>query len=137
MMVWSPLAGGFLSGKYTREKPQGDGGRLTSFDFLPHDPEKGYAVVDKLREIAKERNASPAQIALAWLLRKRGVTSILIGANKMAQLEDNLGAVNVQLAAEQMSQLDQLTAPGPLYPHWFTARVAGDPQVTAALAAKA
>jgi aryl-alcohol dehydrogenase-like predicted oxidoreductase len=137
MMVWSPLAGGFLSGKYTREKPQGDGGRLTSFDFLPHDREKGYAVVDKLREIAQERNASPAQIALAWLLRKRGVTSILIGANQMAQLEDNLGAVNVQLAAEQMAQLDDLTATALPYPHWFTARVAGDPPVTAALAAKA
>lgn len=132
MMVWSPLAGGFLSGKYTRENPQGDGGRLTGFDMLPHDREKGYAVVDKVSEIAKAHHASPAQIALAWLLRKRGVTSILIGANKMAQLADNLGAVDVQLAPEQMSQLDELTAPGPLYPHWFNARV-GDPPVTAAL----
>jgi len=65
-------------------------------------------------------------------LRKRGVTSILVGANKMAQLEDNLGAANVQLSAEQMAQLDELTAPSPLYPHWFTARVQ-DPPVTAAL----
>ncbi|MBZ5634335.1 MAG: aldo/keto reductase [Acidobacteriia bacterium] len=132
MMVWSPLAGGFLTGKYTRENPQGDGGRLTGFDMLPYDREKGHIVVDKVREIAKAHNASPAQIALAWLLRKRGVTSVLIGANKMAQLEDNLGAVNVQLATEQMSQLDELTAPAPLYPHWFTARVQ-DPPVTAAL----
>jgi aryl-alcohol dehydrogenase-like predicted oxidoreductase len=132
MMVWSPLAGGFLSGKYTRENPQGDGGRLTGFDFLPYDREKGYAVIDKLREIAKAHNASPAQIALAWLLRKRGVTSILVGANKIAQLDDNLGAVKIQLAAEQMSQLDELTAPGPVYPHWFTARVQ-DPPVTEAL----
>jgi aryl-alcohol dehydrogenase-like predicted oxidoreductase len=133
MMVWSPLAGGFLSGKYTREKPQGDGGRLTAFDFLPYDREKGYAVVDKLRAIAGAHNASPSQVALAWLLRKRGVTSLLIGANKMEQLEDNLGSVNVQLTTEQMSQLDELTAPGPLYPHWFTARVAADPPVAAAL----
>ncbi|MCU1337939.1 MAG: oxidoreductase [Bryobacterales bacterium] len=132
MMVWSPLAGGLLSGKYTRENPQGDGGRLTGVDFLPYDREKAYAVVDKLREIAKAHNASPAQIALAWLLRKRGVTSILIGANKIAQLEDNLGAVNIQLTAEQMSQLDELTAPAPLYPHWFTARVQ-DPQVMEAV----
>ena len=123
MMVWSPLAGGFLTGKYTRENPQGDGGRLTGFDMLPYDREKGHAVVDKLREIAKAHNASPAQIALAWLLRKRGVASILIGANKMAQLDDNLGAVKLQLAAEQMTQLDELTAPPALYPHWFTARV--------------
>lgn len=132
MMVWSPLAGGFLTGKYTRENPQGDGGRLTGFDFLPYDREKGYAVVDKLRAIAKANNASPAQIALAWLLRKRGVASILIGANKIAQLEDNLGAVNVQLSGEQMTELDELTAPAPLYPHWFTARVQ-DPVVAEAL----
>ena len=89
-------------------------------------------MVDKLREIGKAHNASPAQIALAWLLRKKGVTSILIGANKMAQLEDNLAAANVQLSAEQVSQLDELTAPGALYPHWFTARVQ-DPPVAAAL----
>src|SRR3984885_14146560 len=103
MMVWSPLAGGFLTGKYTRENPQGDGGRLTGFDMLPYDREKGHTVVDKLREIAKAHNASPAQIALAWLLRKKGVTSILVGANKMAQLEDNLAAANVQLTAEQVT----------------------------------
>jgi aryl-alcohol dehydrogenase-like predicted oxidoreductase len=136
MMVWSPLAGGFLTGKYTRENPQGDGGRLTGFDFLPYDREKGYAVVDKLREIAKAHNASPAQIALAWLLRKRGVTSILVGANKVAQLEDNLGAVKIKLAVEQMTQLDELTAPGPLYPHWFTARVQDQPVMEALQRAK-
>ena len=123
MMVWSPLAGGFLSGKYTRENPQGDGGRLTGFDMLPYDREKGHTVVDKLREIAKAHGVSPAQIALAWLLGKRGVTSILVGANKLTQLEDNLAAVGVQLSAEQSAQLDQLTAPAPLYPHWFTQRV--------------
>jgi len=136
MMVWSPLAGGFLTGKYTRENPQGDGGRLTGFDFLPYDREKGYAVVDKLREIAKAHNASPAQIALAWLLGKRGVTSILIGANKMAQLEDNLGAVNVRLAAEHISQLEELTAPAALYPHWFVARVQDAPVMEALQSAK-
>ena len=132
MMVWSPLAGGFLSGKYTRENPQGDGGRLTGFDMLPYDREKGHAVVDKLREIARAHGVSPAQIALAWLLGKRGVTSILVGANKLTQLEDNLAAVNVPLSAEQASQLDQLTAPAPLYPHWFTQRVQ-DPAVAEAL----
>ena len=133
MMVWSPLAGGFLTGKYTRENPQGDGGRLTGFDMLPYDREKGHTVVDKLREIAKVHNASPAQIALAWLLRKPSVASILIGANKIAQLDDNLGAISVALSDEQMTQLDELTAPAPLYPHWFSARVK-DPVVAAALA---
>ncbi|HEY2844708.1 MAG TPA: aldo/keto reductase, partial [Bryobacteraceae bacterium] len=123
MMVWSPLAGGFLTGKYTRENPQGDGGRLTGFDMLPYDREKGHAVVDKLKEIAKAHNASPAQIALAWLLRKPSVATILIGANKIAQLDDNLGAVNLQLSSDQMTQLDTLTALPALYPHWFTERV--------------
>jgi len=132
MMVWSPLAGGFLSGKYTRENPQGDGGRLTGFDMLPYDRDKGYTVVDKLRQIAQAHGASPAQIALAWLLRKRGVTSILIGANRLTQLEDNLGAIHLDLTAEQLSQLDELTKPSPLYPHWFTERVQ-DPVVTQAL----
>jgi aryl-alcohol dehydrogenase-like predicted oxidoreductase len=136
MMVWSPLAGGFLSGKYTRENPQGDGGRLTGFDMLPYDREKGHMVVDKLREIAKTHDASPAQIALAWLLRKPGVTSVLIGANKIAQLEDNLGAVKVQLNAEQVSQLDELTAPVALYPHWFSARVQDAPVTEALQSAK-
>jgi aryl-alcohol dehydrogenase-like predicted oxidoreductase len=136
MMVWSPLAGGFLTGKYTRENPQGDGGRLTGFDMLPYDRAKGHTVVDKLREIAKAHNGSPAQIALAWLLGKRGVTSILIGANKMAQLEDNLGAVKVQLAADQMVQLDEITALAPLYPHWFVARVQDAPVMEALQTAK-
>jgi aryl-alcohol dehydrogenase-like predicted oxidoreductase len=132
MMVWSPLAGGFLTGKYTRENPQGDGGRLTGFDMLPYDREKGHAVVDKLREIAKAHNASPAQIALAWLLRRPAVTSILVGANKVAQLEDNLRAAEVQLSGEQVKELDEMTALPALYPHWFTARVQ-DPAATAAL----
>src|SRR6185369_10045223 len=73
VIVWSPLSGGFLSGKYTRENPQGDGGRLSSIDMLPRDQEKGYQVVERLGEIAKVHGASHAQVALAWLLRKRGV----------------------------------------------------------------
>ena len=109
-----------------------DSGRIAG--AFGYDREKGHAVVDKLREIAKAHTASPAQIALAWLLRKRAVTSVLIGANKIAQLDDNLAAANVQLTTEQMAQLDELTAPSPLYPHWFTARVQ-DPPAAAALAA--
>jgi len=102
--------------------------------MLPYDRQKGHTVVDRLRDIAKAHNASPAQIALAWLLRKKGVTSILIGANKMAQLEDTLAAADVQLSMEELAQLDEITAPGVLYPHWFSARVQ-DPPVAAALQA--
>jgi aryl-alcohol dehydrogenase-like predicted oxidoreductase len=130
--VWSPLAGGFLSGKYTRENPQGDGGRLTSLDMLPYDREKGHKVVDALREMAGVRNASPAQIALAWLLTRRSVASVLIGANKMAQLEDNLTAVEVKLADDELKKLEELTAMPLPYPHWFTQRVQ-DQAVMAAL----
>src|SRR5579871_6654483 len=122
IMVWSPLAGGFLSGKYTRENPKGDGGRLTGFDMLPYDREKGHAVVDKLRALGQAHTASPAQIALAWLLAKPHVTSILLGANKMSQLEDNLGASQIKLTAEQVAELDEMTAPAQIYPNWFTAR---------------
>jgi aryl-alcohol dehydrogenase-like predicted oxidoreductase len=131
-MVWSPLAGGLLSGKYTREKPAGDGGRLTGFDFLPHDREKGYQVVEKLRAIGAAHGVSPAQIALAWLLAQTHVASVLIGANKRAQLDDNLGAVNVNLTAEEIAELDRLTAPALIYPNWFNKRTADAP-VTQAL----
>lgn len=132
VFVWSPLAGGFLTGKYTRENPQGDGGRLTGFDMLPYDRAKAHDLMDHIRTLAAEHNVSPAQIALAWLLTKRTVASVLIGANKMAQLEDNLNAVNVKLLPEQIAKLEELTAPALAYPHWFTQRVQ-DQQVMAAL----
>jgi aryl-alcohol dehydrogenase-like predicted oxidoreductase len=122
VLVWSPLAGGFLSGKYTRENPMGDGGRLNAFDIIPHDKEKGYGVVERLREIGKSHNASPAQVALAWLLSRNAVSSILIGANKIAQLEDNLAAANLKLSADELVDLDERTAPAAVYPGWFTAR---------------
>lgn len=135
VMPWSPLAGGLLSGKYTRQNPIGDGGRLTGFDFLPHDREKVYDVVERVRSIASAHNASPAQVSLAWMLTKPFVSSILLGANKMAQLEDNLGAVNVQLSTEELADLEKLTAPASIYPNWFTERVS-DPPVRDALAGK-
>src|SRR5690348_10456547 len=78
IMVWSPLAAGFLTGKYARENPKGDGGRLTGFDMLPYDREKGHAVVDRLRGIASAHGASPAQVALAWILSKPFITSVLV-----------------------------------------------------------
>ncbi len=135
VMPWSPLAGGLLTGKYTRQNPKGDGGRLTGFDFLPHDREKVYDVVDRVRKIAAAHGASAAQVSLAWLLTRPYVSSILLGANKMAQLEDNLGSVNVQLSPEEVADLEQLTVPAAMYPNWFTERVA-DPAVRDALGGK-
>ena len=119
IMVWSPLAGGFLSGKYTREDPTGGGGRLTGFDFIPFDRERGYELVDTLRTMATAKGATPAQLALAWLLHQSQVASVLVGASNVAQLDDNLKAVDVSLSAAELEQLDRLTAPAATYPGWF------------------
>lgn len=119
MTVWSPLASGFLSGKYTPENLKDSENRLSGFDLLPFDKEFGFKVVEKLRAIAQNHNISVAQAALGWLLAKPIVASIIIGASKLNQLEDNLKAVDVQLTDEEITELDIMTAPKPLYPHWF------------------
>lgn len=119
MTVWSPLASGFLSGKYTRETLKDPDNRFSGFDLLPFDKEFGFTVVDKVREIAQSYDASVAQIALAWLLSKPVVASILVGASKIHQLEDNLKAVEIQLSDTDIAALDGMTQPKPLYPHWF------------------
>jgi aryl-alcohol dehydrogenase-like predicted oxidoreductase len=120
------------SGKYSRENPKGDGGRLSGFDIIPFDREHGYDVVDKLREIGERHHASPAQIALAWLLSKPYITSILMGASKISQLDDNLGAVNLELSADELAELNKLTEPKAVYPNWFNANIY-DKQVRDAL----
>ncbi|HMA94578.1 MAG TPA: aldo/keto reductase [Polyangiaceae bacterium] len=123
-MIWGPLAGGFLSGKYTRENLKSDENRLSGFDFLPFDKEQGFRLVDGLSSIAAEHHASVAQVALAWLLAKPGVSTVLIGASKLTQLEDNLGALQVKLSADQVHQLDQASPYSEYYPRWFTERLA-------------
>jgi aryl-alcohol dehydrogenase-like predicted oxidoreductase len=124
IFAWSPLAGGFLSGKYTRHQPKGDGGRLSALNIVPFDAEKGYDVVERLRALGATRGASPAQMALAWMLTKPYVSSILVGANKVTQLDDNLGALNVKLSEQEVGELDAITAPPSLYPKWFAERFA-------------
>jgi aryl-alcohol dehydrogenase-like predicted oxidoreductase len=121
--VWSPLAGGFLSGKYTRGNLKDVDNRLSGFDFLPIDKEFGFKVVDRMREIAEGHGASVARVALAWLLSKRVVSSIIVGASKLHQLEDNLKAVDVKLSAEDVEELDSMTAPTIQYPNWFNANL--------------
>ncbi len=136
VMVWSPLAGGFLSGKYTREKPKGGSGdRLGGFDFLPYDRARGYELVDLLRKIGEKRGATPAQVSLAWLLTRPSVSSILMGASSPAQLADNVAAVDVKLSDEDLAALDAATKPTQPYPNWFTDRVA-DGKAHAALGIK-
>jgi aryl-alcohol dehydrogenase-like predicted oxidoreductase len=120
MNVWSPLAGGFLSGKYTPENLKADeNNRLSGPDFLPIDKESGFKAVEKLREIAAAHQASVAQVSLAWLLSKPFVSSIIVGASKLHQLEGNLRAIEVKLSEAEVAELDALTAPATLYPHWF------------------
>ena len=121
IVVWSPLAGGFLTGRYTRQDPTGGKGRLASFDFIPFDKAKGYELVDQMKKIADRHQGSVAQVALAWMISKPFVTSILLGASKPAQLEDNLGALNLKLSNEELELLDKLTVPAPIYPGWFQA----------------
>ncbi len=119
VMPWSPLSGGFLTGKYRRETENSEKGRRTNFDFPPIDKERGFEAIETLDKMAKEKNASIAQVALAWLLAQQGVSSVIIGANKMSQLEDNLSSVNVKLTSEEVSQLSTITAPTKLYPQWM------------------
>jgi len=124
IVVWSPLAGGFLTGRYTRQDPTGGSGRLASGDFLPLDRARAWDVIDRMRAIGERHRATVAQVALAWLLAQPFVATILLGASKMSQLEDNLGAVNVELTAAEVAELDKLTEPVPLYPNWFHTRTA-------------
>ena len=122
LMIWSPLAGGLLSGKYEPNKPSPEGARRAGFQFPPVDDERAWRVVDAMRVIAKAHNVSVAQIALAWLLHQNVVTSIIIGVRKLEQLEDNLGAVDVALSAEELKTLDKASALPPEYPGWMLVR---------------
>jgi len=119
LTVWSPLAGGFPSGKYTPDTLQAKENRLSGVNFLPIDKELGFRLVEEIRKIANAHGASVAQIALAWLLAKPYVTSVIMGASKMSQLEDNLKATDVQLREAELAKLDELTAIAPTYPNWF------------------
>ena len=117
LLVWSPLAGGFLSGKFTRDQ-EGEG-RRKSFDFPPIDKDKGYDIVDVMRGIADAHGATVAQVALAWVLANDAVTSVIIGARNLKQLDDNIGAVDVELTDEDMDALDEVSRLPLAYPWWM------------------
>lgn len=136
LTVWSPLSSGFLSGKYTRETLKSPGNRFADFDLLPFDKEHGFEVVELMRPIAAAHQASVAQVAIAWLLAKSAVASVLVGASKLAQLEDNLKAAQLQLSAAQLATLDEATVLAPVYPNWFIDRLT-DQAVETALRAPA
>jgi aryl-alcohol dehydrogenase-like predicted oxidoreductase len=119
LTVWSPLTSGFLSGKYTRENLTDKDNRFSGFDMIPFDKEFGFTVVDRLREIAGRHKVTVAQVALAWLLSKQAVSSVIVGASKPHQLDDNLGSANIHLGVDEITMLDEFTKARPLYPHWF------------------
>ena len=125
ILPWSPLAGGFLSGKFTRDTSPNDA-RRTSFDFPPVDKEKAYDIIDVMKPIAEARGASVAQIALAWLLHQKHVTSVIIGAKTEAQLTDNLAAAEVKLSSEDLAALDKASALRREYPGWMLDRQGAD-----------
>ncbi len=123
LMVWSPLAGGFLSGKFTRE---GEGeGRRAGFDFPPVDKPRAYDIIDVLREISAASGHSVAQLALAWLLHQPAVSSVILGAKRPEQLADNLGAVAVEFSAADLARLDAASKLPPEYPGWMVERQSG------------
>jgi len=124
LTVWSPLAAGFLSGKYSRSSLSDPQNRLSGYDFLPFDKDRGFELVEKMREIAAAHDASVAQVAIAWLLSRGTVSSVLIGATKIEQLDDNLGAVDLSLTAADLAALDAATTKPSMYPAWFAEKLA-------------
>ena len=128
IMVWSPLAGGLLSGKYRRGQPHPAGSRhLTDWGEPPiRDEGRLYDIVEELVAIAGERGMAPAQLALAWLLGRPGVATLVIGARDERQLDANLAAAELELTGEERARLDRVSAPPLLYPYWHQAKTARD-----------
>ncbi len=119
VLPWSPLAGGFLSGKFTRDSETDPNARRVSFDFPPVDKERGYDIIDAMRDVATAHEASVAQIALAWLLHQATVTSVIIGAKRLDQLDDNLGSVDITLTDDELERLNGVSALSTEYPGWM------------------
>ncbi|ADO68454.1 aldo/keto reductase [Stigmatella aurantiaca] len=127
ILPWSPLAGGFLSGKYRKDQPPPDAGRLAKFktQLSQFDTPRHWRILEAVDAVAAELKASPSQVSLAWLLRKRAVTSVIFGARNLAQLEDNLKAAELKLDDAQQKRLDDASALELGYPYEFLQRVQG------------
>ena len=122
IMPWSPLAGGFLSGKFTRNIEIAGDSRRDTFDFPPINKGKAYDIIDVMIRIGKNHKVSAARVALSWLLTKPGVTSIIIGAKKMEQLVDNIECTTLQLSNEELLELETISTLAPEYPAWMVNR---------------
>lgn len=125
LMVWSPLTGGLLSGKYKRGQAPEEG-RLAGYDIIPVNKEKAFDILDVLHPMAEAKGATVAQLALAWLLSRPVVTTVIVGANKPEQLADNLASVKVEFTADEMQRLDQVSRLTEEYPGWLLERTAAD-----------
>jgi aryl-alcohol dehydrogenase-like predicted oxidoreductase len=134
ILVWSPLAGGLLSGKHRRDTTPEGTRQLAGWTEPPiRDQERLWNIVDALVETAGELNISAAQVALAWTLGRPAVASVIIGGRNEKQLRDNLGAAEVKLSDAQRERLDQVSAPPLLYPYWHQLQTASDRLGTADL----
>lgn len=122
LMVWSPLAGGLLSGKFGRDSEGEKGSRRATFDFPPVDRERAWNCVDAMKIMADKRGVSVAQIALAWLLHQQSVTSVLVGAKRLDQLDDNIAATEVELSVNELATLAEVSALPEEYPGWMLDR---------------
>jgi aryl-alcohol dehydrogenase-like predicted oxidoreductase len=119
VLAWSPLAGGFLTGKYTRQDPDGGDGRLSTFRLQPIDRDRGFAIVEVLRAIASTRQVTPAAVALAWLAERDIIASAIFGATTLEGLQANLAAAEMTLTAEESRALDEASSTSPPYPYWL------------------
>jgi aryl-alcohol dehydrogenase-like predicted oxidoreductase len=122
LMVWSPLAGGLLSGKYGREQQAEAGSRRTAFDFPPVNKDRAWDCIDVMRPIAQAKGVSVAQVALAWLLHQPQVTSVIIGAKRSEQLVDNIAATQVKLSGAELQAIDEASCLPAEYPGWMFER---------------
>ncbi len=121
LMVWSPLAGGFLSGKFKREQTVPEGSRRSAFDFPPLNKDTAFNCIDAMEPVAKAHGVSVAQVALAWILSKQQVSSIIIGARRLDQLKDNLAAARLVLTETEIKTLDEASPLSQEYPGWMIA----------------
>jgi aryl-alcohol dehydrogenase-like predicted oxidoreductase len=127
ILVWSPLAGGLLTGKYRRGLKPAEGRHLTDWDEPPvYDEAKTYDVIDALVEVAEGRGVPPAQVALAWLLARPGVSTVIVGARNQEQVGGTLPAADLQLSADEMDLLNTVSAPLLPYPLWHQAKTVRD-----------
>ncbi len=129
IMPWSPLAGGFLSGKYTRNNEKAGDSRRDIFDFPPVNKEKAYDIIDVIAEIGKQHNVSAAQVALAWVRLQKGITSTIIGAKRAEQLQDNIKSTELVLSEDELSRINKVSALPREYPGWMVERQSADREI--------